>query len=371
MFSSEQNEKRPVWTQAARLFTSVRLSLFLFAFLALVAAAGSLLPQGEEGSFYLARYGDLFGRLITFLDLDRVYHSGWFILAGGLLFLNLLACTVRRAGFALRQFHEPGQSRLVRFTRLGSPVLHTGLLVLAAGIFLGAVYGKSFSCRIPEGEAADLTAAGFPFDLRVGRFAVEYYPGFQPRQYRTELTVVEDGREVYSKTIAVNDPLRYRGVKVYQTSYGWVLEGTVEENGRVRPYRVFDRESLLLDGAGEFLARVYFFPDYAVRKDGHPYLKTPLPANPRMVYLVFCGGEMISSGALAPGEKVALEEGLVLGFARYRYFTGLQVRSDPGLPFVWGGFGMVLLGLALRYGRYVRMNSRSGDSKGTENYPGG
>lgn len=371
MFSSEQSEKRSVWAQAVRLFTSVRLSLYLFTFLALAAAAGSLLPQGEEGSFYLARYGDLFGRLITLLGLDRVYHSGWFILAGGLLFLNLLACTARRASFAARQFRKRGQNPLDRFTRLGSPVLHAGLLVLAAWIFLGAVYGKSFSCRVPEGEAAALTAAGFPFDLRVGRFAVEYYPDFQPRQYRTELTVVEDGREVYSKTIAVNDPLRYRGVKVYQASYGWTLEGTVEEGGRGRPYRVFDRESLALDEAGEFLAVLSFLPDYAVREDGHPFSKTPLPADPRVAYFVFRGRELVATGTLAPGGKVALKEGLALSFTRYRYFTGLQVRRDPGLPFVWSGCGMVLLGLALCYGRYVRVNSRNGDSGRTENYPGG
>lgn len=349
MFSLDRSKKQSLYDRAVRLLTSVKLCLVLFSFLALAAAAGSLLPQGEEGSFYLAHYGDLFGRLIVLLGLDRVYRSGWFILAGGLLFLNLLACTVRRTAFAAQQFRGPGQSRLVRFTRLGSPVLHAGLLVLAVGIFLGAVYGKSLSCRVPEGEAADLTPAGFPFDLRVDRFAVEYYPDFQPKQYRTELTVVENGQEVYGKTIAVNDPLHYRGVKVYQASYGWVLEGTIEEDGRVRPYRVFDRNGLTLDKAEEFLAKMYFFPDYAVREDGHPYLKTPLPANPKLVYLVFRGRDLIATGVLAPGEKVALREGLVLNFTRYRYFTGLQVKRDPGLPFVWSGFGMVLLGLALRY----------------------
>ena len=349
MFSTDRSNRRSLFNRTVRLLTSVQLSLVLFTFLALAAAAGSFLPQGEESSFYLARYGDLFGRLIVLFGLDRVYHSGWFILAGGLLFLNLLACTVRRTAFAAQRFRGPGQSRLARFTRLGSPVLHAGLLVLAGGIFLGAVYEKSFSCQVPEGEAADLTPAGFPFDLQVDRFTVEYYPDFQPKQYRTELTVVENGRKVYGKTIAVNDPLRYRGVKVYQSSYGWMLEGIVKEDGRERPYRVFDRSGLALGKAGEFFAQMYFFPDYAVREDGHPYSKTPLPANPKLVYLVFHGRDLVATGSLAPGEEAAFKEGLALNFTRYRRFTGLQVKRDPGLPFVWSGFALVLLGLLLRY----------------------
>lgn len=358
MFFLGRGKKQSLYDRAVHLLASVKLCLVLFSFLALAAAAGSLLPQGEEGSFYLDRYGDLFGRLIVLLGLDNVYRSGWFILAGGFLFLNLLACTVRRAAFAAQQFRVPGQSRLARFARLGSPILHAGLLVVAVGIFLGAVYGKSLSCRVPEGEEADLTLAGFPFDLRVDRFAVEYYPGFQPKQYRTVLTVVENGREVYSKTITVNDPLRYRGVKVYQAGYGWVLEGTIEEGGQVRPYRVFDRNGLTLDKGGELFAQMYFFPDYAVQEDGHPYLKTPLPANPKLVYLVFRGLDLVTTGTLAPGEEVALKEGLVLSFTRYRYFSGLQVKRDPGLPFVWSGFVMVLLGFALRYSRRMLPGGR-------------
>jgi cytochrome c biogenesis protein len=41
-----------------------------------------------------------------------------------------------------------------------------------------------------------------------------------PSEYSSQLTLLQDGRELVSKRITVNDPLRYKGVSFYQTSFG-------------------------------------------------------------------------------------------------------------------------------------------------------
>ena len=41
----------------------------------------------------------------------------------------------------------------------------------------------------------------------------------RPKDYKSKLKVLEQGKEVLSKTIEVNDPLTYKGYTFYQSSY--------------------------------------------------------------------------------------------------------------------------------------------------------
>ena len=41
-----------------------------------------------------------------------------------------------------------------------------------------------------------------------------------PKEYRSRLTIIEQGSPVLQKDIVVNDPLRYRGINIFQSSYG-------------------------------------------------------------------------------------------------------------------------------------------------------
>ena len=60
-----------------------------------------------------------------------------------------------------------------------------------------------------------------------------------PKEYRSSLTILEDGRPVLTKEIIVNDPLRYKGVSMYQSSYGTlppqeaVLSFTSKSTGKI------------------------------------------------------------------------------------------------------------------------------------------
>ncbi len=61
------------------------------------------------------------------------------------------------------------------------------------------------------------------FSVRCDDFEVEFYENSQmPREYKSWLTVIEDGKEVMRKAIEVNDPLTYKGITFYQASYGMI-----------------------------------------------------------------------------------------------------------------------------------------------------
>jgi cytochrome c biogenesis protein len=57
------------------------------------------------------------------------------------------------------------------------------------------------------------------FELRVNDFSLTYYDNGAPKEYRSDLTVIDNGQEVLNKSIVVNDPLSYKGFTFYQSSY--------------------------------------------------------------------------------------------------------------------------------------------------------
>ncbi|HLU00291.1 MAG TPA: cytochrome c biogenesis protein ResB [Burkholderiaceae bacterium] len=103
-----------------------------------------------------------------------------------------------------------------------SQVPESGKLSLANPSFRG-------NMLVPEGATASNALIGvdnglivqpLPFNLRLKDFVVEYYSTGMPSSFRSvvEVTDHETG-ESFERNIEVNEPLRYRGVTVYQSSF--------------------------------------------------------------------------------------------------------------------------------------------------------
>jgi cytochrome c biogenesis protein len=83
---------------------------------------------------------------------------------------------------------------------------------------------------IPEGAGADVIfiniADGYlvqdlPFDIMLKKFRVEHYPTGQPKSFESDITLIDKTtHESISSTISVNHPLIYKGVAIYQASFG-------------------------------------------------------------------------------------------------------------------------------------------------------
>lgn len=81
---------------------------------------------------------------------------------------------------------------------------------------------------IPEGNQSShaLISAGdgvlvqpLPFSIRLNRFLVDYYSTGMPSSFKSEVLVTDrETGESFEQTIEVNEPLRYKGVTVYQSS---------------------------------------------------------------------------------------------------------------------------------------------------------
>ena len=391
------------------VFSSVRLSVIVLTLLAVTSIIGTVIPQNASPLMYVDRFGEAAYGVLNFLDIFDMYHSWWFQLLMVLLGINLVVCSLdrfpgmlkivrRRQRFApgryqrafkgdtLRFIGAPeeiahdlsrrlrsvmGRITLVgegtswflyaekgRWTRMGVFVVHASVILLLAGGLLGSLFGFEGYMNIPEGETArevklrgsDATIP-LEFSLRCDDFDVSFYDTGAPNEYRSDLVVVEEGGEVLSKRIVVNDPLRYKGISIYQSSYGQVAPESIDFSFTSKASGMnYSRTGtmgepiVIPEGLGTFtpmhFANNYTFRGHAVgdtvlavlEVEGKAPLQLALP-------IKFASFDRMRGGAVA----------VTIGDFEHRYYTGLQVTKDPGVWLVYAGFVLLIIGCYITF----------------------
>jgi cytochrome c biogenesis protein len=305
---------------------SIRLGIALLIVIAIASICGTLIPQGEPKIYYQAVYGDTLGSFIFYTGLTYVFKSYLFIIVSLLLLVNLTACTYKR----YQKLNSLGH-----WSRYGSPILHLGLMVIIIGSLLSGFLSRSDYLEIPIESTVDLTDKGYPFDVKVQDFTIDYYHGEQtPKQYLTTLTVLENNRPVSTEEIKVNHPLQHKGTKIYQSSYGWLMEGSITADGKTTPFSFPAGESLTVN---------------------NNYILQAVPATAdakgNLLYRFGTEGQPPFGGSINKGEQIETPFGALV-FTNIKPYTGLEIKQDPGVPVVWTGFLLLTAGLMIRlYGR--------------------
>ena len=111
--------------------------------------------------------------------------------------------------------------------RFGSLITHISIIIILVGAVIGSIGGFKENVSILEGETLQVPHADF--SLRLDAFELEYYKdSTRPKDYKSTLAVVENNKDVLTKTIEVNDPLSYKGIFFYQSTYGQSVD-TVDQ----------------------------------------------------------------------------------------------------------------------------------------------
>jgi len=125
---------------------------------------------------------------------------------------------------------------------------------------------------------------GTDFSVRSDKFSIEYYPdGKSVKEYKDTLAVVEGGKDVLTKTIIVNDPLRYKGINFFLVSYQPVLFAkATDASGTLLPLRRMGKSGLITDtvSTGESLIDFQF-----VSNDNLPQDLVQLPLKDHILTL--------------------------------------------------------------------------------------
>jgi cytochrome c biogenesis protein len=255
-----------------------------------------------------------------------------------------------------------------RLVRLAPYVVHASLLIIFAGAIIDGTHGYKGFVSLRPGMSTDvidpLTMPGarhhLDFTLRCDAAGMDAYPDGSPRQYWSQLAVLENGREVARKKIYVNDPLTYKGVRFFQASYSstgtprkLVMEASWLEAG-VEKHQVLSLAPGLAAPLGEQDATVEladFIPDY-VLEGNQITSRSDEPRNPAIHLQVGRPSSGVTNAwvlAKSPELHPPNDTGISFRFVSVEMdsMTGLQVAHEPGQWLIWAGCLLLTTGLMM------------------------
>ncbi len=410
-----ETSKRPhfLW----RFFSSVRLTIVLLIMLAAASILGTLIPQRGQGAMEFSRSlsPEVF-KVLQFFDLFDMYHSIWFRVLLACFALNLIICSLNRFPGTWRRFKAvpradrkrpledlsedqvftapapfeevvPPVVRLLRarykrtqqkdggdttwfygekgrYSHFGVYLIHVSVLIILTGGLVGSLFGFEAFVNIPEGVTVDTVTLRkgmkphkLGFEVRCNDFEVQFYENGMPKEYRSELTFLRQGKAVAQKSVRVNHPARFQGVTFYQSTYGQVpgrrVRLAISRKGDHQKRMVKDldpQEAVALPGGEGRLKVVDIKADF-MRMGPAVLVSITSNQGGETRFWVFQKEEQIR--ARFPGIMERFPKLNPAAFSPYTifldnmesvYYTGLQVNKDPGVSLVWVGCFVMVAG---------------------------
>ncbi len=394
--------------------SSVKLAVAIFFLLASGSIAGTLIEQGLSPDEYIARYGEKWYNWMQAVRLTDVYHSWWFSSLLVLLAVNLAVCLSKRVPAIWRAYSsvdcdfthnlvlnfkhhtlipfqgdmedakrkvesslkgrkykfwlEKNHGNISMFAtkgaigRLGPVISHVSIFLILMGAALSSAIGFRGFLPVFEGEPLNVPEGNFSIVL--DKFWIDYYENGMIKDYFSNLSIIDNGKTVLNKTIQVNDPLQYKGIWFYQSSYGtaWdradkvFMRITDKNNGAIISDITLDfRKEKEITGtdlrinASNFIGHFAFDPgtkQVFARSEEHE--------NPAVRIDIYEGGKLISSPWIfykfpnmfpIEGSKYNF---ILSGYTSPQY-SGLQMAKDPGVNIVWVGSALLMIGLFISF----------------------
>lgn len=401
-----------VKNELLEFFASIKLAMFLFIVLAITATIGTVIQQNERAEVYVQEYGERAYQWFVRLGFTDVYHTWWFTSLLALLCINSLTCFYKRFPAIWRSMQQDkvsvslafvknlkctaevpvasakestaehlgrmlaergyrvlaqssGQETTIYATkgimgRVGAHMAHLSATVIVLGGLIGSVWGFQEFGVCLEGETYHIPKGNF--DLRVDKFWIDYHENGAVKSYNSTLTVLENDREQLTKTITVNDPLVYKDIWFYQSSYGnaWdrieVARLNVKDKQTDEIVRTVDLEwqkETALEDLGLTLAMTDFVADFGFNSvEKKVYSKSVEHENPAVKLAIWERDRVASTPWIFyhyPGLFDIKDSRYRFELVGYRpkQFTGLQISKDPGVTTVWVGSTLIVVGITL------------------------
>lgn len=389
------------------VFISLRMVVILLLVLSVLSIVGTVIEQNKPPQEYYHLFRPETVELLGKLGLLDMYHSWWFTSCLALLALNIIACTMERYPFIMKGMKrstplldekveagmkdpakiryslplETVEKRITaiagkafsapivtetesgrhffyekgRYTRLSFFLTHLSILIIFAGAITGSLFGFKGYVNINEGEKISAVQVrhgqnkDLGFSIQCNSFNVDYYDSGAPKDYRSDLSVIKDGKEVVRKTIRVNDPLSYEGITFYQSSFGSIPEAvTFEIRGKdgaslgtvVAPVG----KQVDIPGSRTKM-EVADYREHFHMQDGSE-AGTAIGVNiyppggaPEGIWIFESHPEMNRHGEYSFGVKGV----------KLNKYTGLQVNKDPGVWMVWTGSLLLVAGIMMAF----------------------
>jgi cytochrome c biogenesis protein len=384
-----------------RLVADLRFSIFILLLISFFSILGTIIEQDQSLEIYKTNYpltNPVFGFLtwdrIIGLGLDHVYNTWWFFLLIFVFGLTLISCTflqqlpslkiARRCQF----FRTTGQFyRLKIFTTLNNfsfnkilsrikknqysifqqkniiycykgligriaPILvHLSMILVLLGTIIGSLFGFKAQEIVPKTESfhiqnilnnGQLTVIP-KTSARINDFWITYTKNRTVSQFYSDISVLDyQGNETKRKTISVNYPLVHNSVYYYQTDWNLIGLRFQNEQSEIIEYPLIN---LLNNKSKVWLT----------------WISSNKSLNEGIIAIVdnLQGYSSIYDetgkflGNIELNETVNFKSPLTL--VEIISSTGLQIKTDPGIPIIYSGFFFLMLSTLISYITYSQI----------------
>jgi cytochrome c biogenesis protein len=384
-----------------RLLADLRFAIFILLLISFCSIAGTIIEQDQSIEIYKTNYpltNPVFGFLtwdrILLFGLDHVYKTWWFLTLILLFGISLISCTflqqlpslkiARRCQF----FRTTGQFYRLKFStiltnfsltkilsriknkkysifqqkniiycykgligRIAPIIVHFSMILILLGTIIGSLFGFKAQEIVPKTETfhiqnilnnGQLTVVP-KTSARINDFWITYTKTKTISQFYSDISILDNqGNETTRKTISVNYPLISNNVYYYQTD--WNLIGLRFQNlkNEIIEYpliNVFNNQS-----------KVWL-----------TWISTNSFLNDGIICIIdnlegYCSvyndnGQFL--GNIELNETINLKIPITL--LEIISSTGLQIKTDPGIPIIYLGFFFLMLSTLISYITYSQI----------------
>jgi cytochrome c biogenesis protein len=384
-----------------RFLADLRFAIFILLLISFCSIIGTLIEQDQSIENYKLNYPltkQLFGFFswdtILNFGLDHVYKTWWFFSLLLVFGISLITCTYLQQVPALKiarrcQFFRTTQpfirlkisTVLTKFNlnkilsrlkineyslfqqkniiycykgligRIAPIVVHFSMILILVGTLIGSLSGFKAQEIIPKTEIfhiqnvfnnGQLTIIP-PVSGRINDFWITYTKQKTISQFYSDISILDSiGNEIKRKTSFVNTPLIYNGIYYYQTDWDLIGLRFQDFNQRVIEYPLIN----ILNRKNKIWLT---------------WVSNDLSINKGVIAIIdnlegYCsiyndnGGFL---GNLELNEKIINQQELTL--IEILSSTGLQIKSDPGIPLIYTGFFFLMLSTLISYITYSQI----------------
>lgn len=384
-----------------RLLADLRFSIFILLLISFVSILGTIIEQDQSIETYKLNYpliNPVFGfltwdRIIQF-ELDHVYKTWWFFLLIFLFGVSLISCSflqqlpslkiAQRCQFfrTTKQFYRLKISTILNnfslnkilsrikknkysifqqkniiycykglIGRIAPIIVHFSMILVLLGTIISSLFGFKAQEIVPKTEIFHiqniLTNGQLTLipktSVRINDFWITYTKNKTISQFYSDVSILNNqGNETARKTISVNYPLIHKGIYYYQTDWNLIGLRFQNSNNKIIEYPLVN----ILNNQNKI------WLTWVSRNE---------QINNGIIAIIdnlqgYCSiynemGKFL--GNIELNETVNFQQSLSL--LEIISSTGLQIKTDPGIPVIYMGFFFLMVSTLISYITYSQI----------------
>ena len=363
---------------------------------------GTIFPQEGSQEEYLKAFGEIRATWFSRLGFFDVFHSWYFLLVGGILFLNMVFCSIdgwishirlkparfkeastvqlelggrkseqmlgvlKNRRYRVKQVYA-GEGAGSFVAQRGLPsrpvsiIYHFGLALTFLGFVLSALTAFDGEVYIYPGETKKIPRSSPEMSINQWRNKLGFSEGkveslslylesfdteytwynmkYYPKDWKSAVVLKTDSGLAKKKVIEVNAPLRHRGLTIYQMAYEQKFDVELEDTIiHVEAGEPFEIPAI----EGEFSVRTVRAG--VLFKEG---VKEPITPHADLYYRTSDAEKRKRVGRLTLDSKYYFENTPLI-MRNFTEASGLYFRRDDGVVFLYVAFILFMVGLFVR-----------------------